>query len=131
MTAKISKLIPIALALAAIAPAAATATIHNPQSDAAMRKAIRDFALDGVRGKTVKATQIHVDCVQAAQVSSTRPCSGTFSLTLAGKTARYKLTNKASTFRNSPGSMMYHLRATATTKAAGLPSKIKFDGFLQ
>jgi len=131
MTAKISKLMPIALALAAIAPAAATATIHNPQSDAAMRKAIRDFAKDGVKGRTVKATQIHVDCVQAAKVSSTRPCRGTFSLTLAGKTAHYTLTNQANTFRNSPGSIVYHLRATATMKTAGLPSKIKFDGLLQ
>ena len=131
MTAKISKLVPIALALAAIAPAAATATIHNPQSDGAMRKGIRDFARNAVKGKTVKATRISVHCVQAAKVGSTRPCRGSFSLTLAGKTARYKLTNKASTFRNSPGSIMYHLRATATTKAAGLPSKIKFDGLLQ
>ena len=131
MTTKTSMLIGLALALAAIAPAAATATIHNPQSDAAMRKGIRDFARYAVKGKTVKATQLDIDCVQAAKVSSTRPCSGTFSLTLAGKTAHYKLTNKANTFRNSPGSIVYHLRATATTKAAGLPSKIKFDGFLQ
>ena len=59
MTAKISKLVPIALALAVIAPAAATATIHNPQSDAAMRKGIRDFARNAVKGKTVKALALN------------------------------------------------------------------------
>ena len=119
------------LAVALTAPAAATAAIPNPQSDAAMRKGIRDFAKRAFDGKTAKVTKLKVKCVQAAEISSTRPCRGTFSLTLAGRTAHYKLTKKASTFRLSPGAMQYDLRATATKKAAGLPSSIRSGGILQ
>ena len=115
----------------AIVPAGAAATVVNPQSDAAMRKTIRDFARYGVKDATVKATNIKVDCVQATKIGSTRPCSGTFSLTLAGKTAHYELTRKAGTFRNSPGTIIGNLRATATRKAPGLPSSAKGSSILQ
>jgi hypothetical protein len=131
MTNRITKLAATGLALAAVAPAAVPAAIHNPQSDAAMRKAIRGYAKDGVKGKTLKLTKLKVDCVQATKISSTRPCSGTFSLTLAGKTANYKLNKKSNTFRNSPGSIIANLNATATKKAAGLPSKVKWGSILQ
>ena len=107
MSIRTTAIVSLVLALVAVAPAGAAATVVNPQSDAAMRKAIRDFARYGVKDKPAKATDIKIDCVQATKVSSTRPCSGTFSLTLAGKTAHYKLTNNANTFRNSPGDHRY------------------------
>jgi len=131
MSIRTASIVPLVLALVAIAPTGAAATVVNPQSDAAMRKTIRDFARDGVKGKSVKATNIKVDCVQATKNSSTRPCSGTFSLTLAGKTAHYKLNKKASTSRNSPGTITGNLNATATKKAAGLPSSVKGTSILQ
>jgi len=131
MSIRTASIVPLVLALVAIAPTGAAATVVNPQSDAAMRKTIRDFARYGVKGKSVKATNIKVDCVQATKISSTRPCSGTFSLTLAGKTAHYKLNKKASTSRNSPGTITGNLNATATKKAAGLPSSVKGTSILQ
>ena len=131
MSSSISKLAAAALTLAVIAPGAATAAIPNPQSDAAMRKAIRDYAKYGVRDSKLKATNLKVTCVQATQIGSTRPCSGTFSLTLAGRTAHYKLNSNSETFRNSPGSIVSHLRATATKKAPGLPAKVKGGSILQ
>jgi len=131
MTTRTSKFIPIALALAMLAPSAASAAIPDPQSDAAMRKAIRDYAKYGVKDKKVKATNLKVRCVQATKIGSTRPCSGTFSLTLAGRTANYKLTSKADTFRNSPGSIVSNLHATATKKAPGLPKTVKGGSILQ
>jgi len=96
-----------------------------------MRKAIRGFAQDRIEGKTMKLTKLKVDCVQATTIGSTRPCSGTFSLTLAGKTAHYKLTRKSNTFRNSPGSIIANLNAMASKKAAGLPSTAKWGTILQ
>ena len=127
MTIKTTKLVPLVLAAAVIAPTAAVATVKNPQSDAAMRKAIRGYAT----AKTVKATHIDVDCVQADKISSTKPCSGTFRLTRDGKTARYRLTSKSDTFRNSPGTIVSNLDAVATKKAAGLPTHVKGGAILQ
>lgn len=131
MPTRTSTLVSLFAGLAVIAPAAAPAAIPNPQSDAAMRKAIRDYARYGMKDATVRATKIKVDCVQATEIGSTRPCSGTFSLTRNGKTAHYKLTKRATTFRNSPGSMIAHLRATATKKAARLPASIAGSSILQ
>ena len=125
-----SRIITLALALAVVAPTAATAGIA-PQSDAAMRKGIRDYAKHGLRGNTAQATKMKVKCVNAAKVSSTRPCSGTFSLTIGGRTAHYRLTEGARTFRISPGAMEYHLKARATKKAPGLPTRIWWVGILQ
>ena len=131
MTIRSARLIPLALAFAVIAPAAAPAALPNPQSDAAMRKAIRDYAKRSVKGETLKVTKLKVECVQATEISSTRPCSGTFALTRKGKTAHYKLTKRANTFRNSPGSIIANLHATATKKAPGLPTSIKNSTILQ
>jgi hypothetical protein len=128
-----SKPIALTLALAAFAVSAAPAAATSPpQSDAAMRKAIRDYAKHGPTGNVMQAHNLKVDCVQAVKVGTTRPCSGTFSLTRGGKIAHYRLTEKASTFRNSPGSIEYRLYAKATKTAAGLPTSIaSFRGFLQ
>ena len=131
MTIRTHRLIPLAIAVAVITPTAAPAAIPNPQSDAAMRKAIRDYAKRSIKGETLKATRISVDCVQATEISSTRPCSGTFSLTRSGKTAHYKLTKRSTTFRNSPGSMIATLHAVATKKAPGLPASVKNSTILQ
>lgn len=125
-----SKLIPLVLAVAALIPAAANAAIP-PQSDVAMRKGIRDYAKYGLDGKTAKTAKIKVNCIDAVKVGSTRPCSGTFSLTANGRTARYTLASNARTFRISPGAMEYHLNAKATKKVAGLPSSIRWIGILQ
>ncbi|HVF78161.1 MAG TPA: hypothetical protein VNA28_07670 [Solirubrobacteraceae bacterium] len=131
MSIRTATLVSLVLALIAIAPTGAAAAIADPQSDAAMRKAIRDYARYGVKDKPAKATKIKIDCVQATKVSSTRPCSGTFSLTLAGRTAHYKLTSNANTFRNSPGTIVAKLSAKATKKAAGLPSVVRGGSILQ
>jgi predicted amidohydrolase YtcJ len=128
-----SKFIPLALALAVVSPAAAAnAAIKNPQPDAAMRKAIRDYADHGLKGVQAKASKIKVSCTPVKKVNAKGTCTGSFSLTLDGKTADYHLTKKAGTFRISPGAIEYHLNAKATKKAAGLPAHIgTFAGFLQ
>ena len=131
MTITRSKLVPLALAVAVLAPTAAPAAIHNPRSDAAMRKAVRDFAKYGLNGKVGKASAIKVDCVQAAEIGSIRPCSGTFSVTLAGRTARYTLTSKSNTFRISPGAMEANLHAKAMSKVPGLKSVANWGAILQ
>ncbi len=133
MPASTSKLVALTLTVAALgvsaAPAAATPEL---QSDTAMRKAIRDYAKRSPGGEAMRARNIRVDCVQAAKVGTTRPCSGTFSLTRGSRIAHYRLTERASTFRNSPGSIEYRLYAEATRKAPGLPSSIaSWRGFLQ
>jgi hypothetical protein len=127
-----SKLIPIALAFAVLTPTAAGAAISNPQPDAAMRKGVRDFAKVGIKDHAASPSKIKVSCTPIKHVDDKGTCTGTFSLTLAGKTAEYKLTKKATTFRISPGAIEYHLNAKATKKAEGLPSQIgTFAGFLQ
>jgi methionine-rich copper-binding protein CopC len=128
-----SKFIPLALALAVVSPAAAAhAAIKNPQPDAAMRKAIRDYADHGLEGVQANASKINVSCTPVKKVNAKGTCIGSFSLTLDGKTANYQLTKKAGTFRISPGAIEYHLNAKATKKAPGLPAKIgTFAGFLQ
>jgi len=126
MTIKTAQLVSLAVAAAVIAPTAAVATVKDPQSDAAMRKAIRGYA----KAKTMKATHMAVDCVQADEISSTRPCSGTFRLTRGGKTAHYRLTSKSDTFRNSPGTIVSNLNAVATKKAPGMPTTVKWGAIL-
>ena len=128
---KTLRLIPLLLILAAISPTAATAAMKNPQSDAAMRKGVRDYARYGVEGKTLKVKSTDIRCVQAAKVSATEPCRGSFALTFQGRTVRYRLTPMARTFRISQGAMEYHLRAKATRTAPGMPATISFTGILQ
>ncbi len=105
--------------------------MKNPQSDAAMRKGVRDYARYGLKGKTLTVKATNISCVQAAEVGSTRRCRGSFTLTSAGRTVRYRLTAMARTTRISPGAMMYHLRAKAERRAPSLPTTISFTGILQ
>jgi hypothetical protein len=127
-----NKLIPIALALAVLTPTAASAAIHSPQADAAMRKGVRDFAKFGIKDHQATPSKLKVSCTPIKHVDDKGTCVGTFSLTLGGRTADYRLTRKATTFRISPGAIEYHLNAKATKKAAGLPAQIgTFAGFLQ
>ena len=125
------RLIALLLILAAIAPTAATAAMKNPQSDAAMRKGIRDYAERGVEGKALKVKATNIDCTQAAEVGSTGRCRGSFTLTFQGRSVRYRLTTMARTVRIAQGAMMYHLRAKATRSAPGMPTTISFTGILQ
>ena len=132
MTARSLKFVPLAVALVAFSASAAPAALPAPQSDAAMRKAIRDYAKHPPKGTAMQAHNIKVDCVQAVKDGTTRPCSGTFSLNRGANIAHYRLTDKAGTFRNSPGSIEYRLYAKATKTAAGLPASIvAWRGFLQ
>jgi hypothetical protein len=128
-----SKLIPLVLALAVVSPTAvASASIKNPQPDAAMRKGIRDFAKFGIKDQIATVSHIKVTCTPVPHINDKGTCSGTFSLTLNGKTANYQLTKKAGTFRIGKGAIEYHVNAKATKKAAGLPTKLgTFAGFLQ
>jgi hypothetical protein len=127
-----STFLPIALALAVLTPTAANAAIKNPQPDAAMRKGVRDFAKFGIKDQKATASKIKVTCTPIPHVNDKGTCTGTFSLTLNGKTADYKLTKKAGTFRIAKGAIEYHLNAKATKKAQGLPTQVgTFAGFLQ
>jgi hypothetical protein len=128
-----SKFLPIALALAVLTPAAAAdAAIKNPQPDAAMRKGVRDFAKFGIKDHKATASKLKFTCTPIPHVNDKGTCTGTFSLTLNGKTADYKLTKKAGTFRIGKGAIEYHLNAKATKKAQGLPTQVgTFAGFLQ
>jgi hypothetical protein len=115
-----------------LTPTAASAAITTPQPDAAMRKGVSDFAKFGLKDHQATPSKIKVTCTPVKHVDDKGTCVGTFSLTLAGKTADYKLTPKATTFRISRGAIEYHLNAKATKKAAGLPTRIgTFAGFLQ
>jgi len=128
-----AKIIPAALALALLVPAAAAdAAIRNPQPDAAMRKAVRDYARHGLEGRQLTASALRFTCDPVPQVNDKGRCTGTFKLTYRGRTASYKLTSKATTFRISPGAIEYHLNAQATVTAPGIPAHIgTFAGFLQ
>lgn len=127
------KIVPIALALAVLTPtAAANAAIKNPQPDAAMRKGVRDFAKFGIKDQRATPSKIKITCTPIPKVNDKGTCTGTFALTVNGRTAEYRLTRKATTFRISKGAIEYHLNAKATKKAKGLPIRIgTFAGFLQ
>jgi hypothetical protein len=130
------QLIPLALAVATIAPTigtttAAHAAVKNPQADAAMRKGIRDVARLNAGGAAT-ANHIKIRCVAVPKVDDKKPCTGSFDLTTsAGATAHYVLTKKARTFRISPGAIEYRVSAKATKKVAGLPGRTDLLGFLQ
>lgn len=119
------------VALAALAPAGAALAASKPAPfgpDAAMRKGIRTWAQDS--GAT--ASRLHVSCAAIPKVGQTRPCTGTFRLTRHGRHADYRLTSRASTFRNSAHSIMYHVAARTTAPLPGVPSSTGgFSGFLQ
>ena len=124
-----TKLIPLTLAFATLAPGAALAA-QNPTADAAMRKGIRDFVRLETDGAG-KASKLAITCRPVKQVGQTRPCSGTFNVVVDGETASYRLTKKARTFRISPGAIEYRVSAVATKKVPGLPARTDLMGFLQ
>jgi hypothetical protein len=122
-----SKLLPLALALTALSPAAAMAA-KNPTPDGAMRKGVADFVKFNAEGG--RASKIDIRC-KPENVKHKAACAGTFRVTLDGRTATYKLTSKARTLRLSPSAIEYRLSARAIRKAAGLPSHADMAGFLQ
>ena len=124
-----SKLLPLTLALAALAPSTALAA-QNPTADAAMRKGIRDFVRLETDGAG-KASKIAVRCTPVKKVGQTRPCAGTFDVVVDGERASYRLTKKARTFRISPGAIEFRVSAVATKKIDGLPARTDLTGFLQ
>ena len=124
-----TKLIPLTLALATLAPGAAMAP-QNLTADAAMRKGIRDFVRLETDGAG-KASKIAIKCEPVKKVGQTRPCRGTFDVKLDGKTASYRLTKKARTFRIAPDGIEFRVNAVATRKIKGLPDRTDLTGFLQ
>ncbi len=129
----LTRLLPIVVAVAAVAVPTATTTaqaaIKNPQADAAMRKGIRDVAR--VEADGAKATNIRISCVAVPKVNDKKPCTGSFDLTKDGRTAHYVLTKAARTFRISPGAIEYKVSSDATAKVQGLPGRTDLEGFLQ
>jgi hypothetical protein len=125
-----SKLIPLTLAFATLAPGAALAAQDSPTADAAIRKGIRDFVRLETDGAG-KASKLKVTCRPVEKVGQTRPCAGTFNVVVDGQTASYRLTKKARTFRISPGAIEYRVSAVATKRVAGLPARTDLLGFLQ
>jgi hypothetical protein len=127
----LKQLTTVALALVAVAAPATASAVGAPlKSDAAMRKGVRDFARVEAHG--AKPSRIHVTCAAGTKLGTTIPCSGTFRLTLHGRSADYRLTKKAAAFRNSPGSVEYRLYARSAKTVVGLPQSTGgFMGFLQ
>jgi hypothetical protein len=125
-----SKLIPLTLALAALAPTTtAMAAVKNPTGIAAMKKGIRDVAR--IDGHGAKVSKVSVTCPPVTKVGQQRACTGTFALTLNGKTATYQLTKRNHVLRIAPGAIEYRVAAKATKKAPGLPAQTDLAGFLQ
>jgi hypothetical protein len=128
-----SKLIPLVLAAAVVAPTVATtaaqAAIKNPQADQAFKKGIRDVAR--LEGDGAKPSNIQISCKPVPQVDDKGACTGSFDLTKNGKRAHYVLTRKARTFRISPGAIEYRVASKATKKVEGLPGQTDLAGFLQ
>jgi hypothetical protein len=124
-----TKILPLTLAFATLAPGAAMAA-QNPTADAAMRKGIRDFVRLETDGAG-KASKLAVTCKAVKKVGQMRPCVGTFDVKVDGKTASYRLTKKARTFRIAPDAIEYRVSAVATKKVKGLPARTDLTGFLQ
>jgi hypothetical protein len=124
-----TKLIPLTLALATLTPSAALAA-ENLTADAAMRKGIRDFVRLETDGAG-KASKVDIACKPVKKVGQTRPCKGTFDVKVGGKTASYRLTKKARTFRIAPDGIEFRVNAVATKKVKGLPARTDLTGFLQ
>jgi uncharacterized membrane protein len=128
-----SKLLPIALAAAVVAPTLATtaspasAAVKNPKAEQAFKKGIRDLA----RLESAKASYVRISCVAVPKVDDKGACTGSFDLVKDGKRAHYTLTKKARTFRISPGAIEYRVAAKATKKVQGLPAATDLAGFLQ
>jgi hypothetical protein len=127
--------LPLAVILSLMAPSAALASLHGAQitADAAMRKGIRDYARVGLGdGVVAQASRIHVTCQPVTKVGQKRPCTGTFRLTLGGRSADYTLGKSARTLRIAPHAIEYRVAATTNATVAGLPASTGgFSGFLQ
>jgi hypothetical protein len=78
-----------------------------------------------------KVSKIDVDCPPVKKVNQQRSCTGTFKLTLDGKTATYRLTKKNHVFRIAKDAIEYRVAAKAVKKVAGLPASTDLAGFLQ
>lgn len=106
---------------AAQPPASFTPTV-------AFHAGVRAFAR--IQGASVRS--ITVGCRPIPRVGDVGGCTGSFRVRRAGRTATYRLTSRASTFRNSPGSIEYRVHARTADRVAGLPRSVGgLLGFLQ
>jgi hypothetical protein len=95
-----TKLIPLTLAFATLAP---ERRHGRPEPDRRRRDAQGHPRLRPARdGRRRKASKVAIKCEPVKKVGQTRPCTGTFDVKLDGKTASYRLTKKARTFRIAP-----------------------------
>lgn len=90
-----------------------------------------DFPARGVARGVVHASAIHVSCQPIPNVGQRRPCTGTFELHRGRRVARYRLTARASTFRNTRHSIMYSVWAHTDHPLPGLSHTTGgFAGFI-
>ncbi|HVW18214.1 MAG TPA: hypothetical protein VHB30_08185 [Solirubrobacteraceae bacterium] len=124
----------LALCVATAAGDAAAAPREPFTATGAMRHGIyqyADYPARGVARGIVHASDIHVSCEAIPKVGERRPCTGSFRLSRGSHTATYRLTSRASTFRNTRHSIMYTVAATADRALPGLPrSTGSFSGFV-
>ena len=119
-----------ALTSAALLIGAAHALATPVAPNAAMRKGIRDWVRSATHGG--KAVGLHVHCAPVAKVGRAGHCRGRFRVVRGGATARFVLTSRAETVRNSPASIEYHVYARTSDRVAGVPRSVSgFAGFLQ
>jgi hypothetical protein len=123
-----TKAVSLTLALAALAPSTAMAAT-KPTPDAAMRKGVRDFVRLQVKGG--KPSAVNIKCRTVEKVGQKAPCTGSFRVSLKGRTATYVLTKNARTLSVSPGAIEYRLSAKAVKKVPGFPGSVDLAGFLQ
>jgi hypothetical protein len=124
----LTKTFSLTLAVAVLAPSAAMAA-KSPSPDAAMRKGVRDFVRLEANGG--KSSAVDIRCRPVTKVGQQAPCTGSFKVTLEGRTATYQLTKKARTLLVAPRALEYRLSAKAVKKVAGLPGATDLSGFLQ
>ena len=87
---------------------------------AAFRAGIRAFA----RIEDARVSSTSVRCRANPRVGDVRPCTGSFRVRRAGRTATYVLTARAATFRNTPGSIEYRVHARTADRVPGLPASV-------
>jgi len=128
----------LSVAIAAFALSSATASAHPREpftATGAMRAGIyeyADFPARHVARGVVHAFAIHVACRPIPIVGQRRPCTGTFRLRRGDRVARYRLTARASTFRNTEHSIEYAVWAHTDHPLPGLPATTGgFAGFIE
>ena len=122
-------LLPIISALA-IGAAAVPAQASDNRAESAMSKGIRDYARVVADG--AKVSGVKLDAKPVSKVGARAAVSGSFRLTLGGKTVTYRLTSSARVVRLSPAAIEYRLAAKAANATAGLPGSTgAFTGFFQ